>query len=79
MSLNRLIATSGHWFWLGSQGWGYLDLGRLWQILLTFGMTIWLVILIRGMQERLKGEHPGNCHGSSFTAPFPSPSFVRPA
>ena len=60
MSLAGLISTSGPWFWLGSQGWEYLDLGRLWQILLTFGMIIWLVILIRGMQERLKGEHPGN-------------------
>jgi len=60
LSLKGLIATSGPWFWVGSQGWEYLDLGRLWQILLTFGMIIWLVILIRGMQERLKGEHPGN-------------------
>jgi nitric oxide reductase subunit B len=60
LSLKGLLATSGPWFWLGSQGWEYLDLGRLWQILLTFGMIIWLVILIRGMQERLKGEHPAN-------------------
>jgi nitric oxide reductase subunit B len=60
LSLKGLIATSGPWFWLGSQGWEYLDLGRLWQILLTFGMLIWLVILIRGMRERLKGEHPAN-------------------
>lgn len=60
LSLNGLLATSGPWFWIGSQGWEYLDLGRLWQILLTFGMIIWLVILIRGMADRLKGEHPGN-------------------
>ena len=60
VSLQGGLATSGPWFWVGSQGWEYLDLGRLWQILLTAGMIIWLVILIRGMQERLKGEHPGN-------------------
>lgn len=60
LSLNGLLPTNGPWFWIGSQGWEYLDLGRLWQILLTLGMVIWLVILIRGMKERLKGEHPGN-------------------
>lgn len=59
-SLLGMMSTSGPWFWIGSQGWEYLDLGRLWQILLTFGMVIWLVILLRGMAERLKGEHPGN-------------------
>jgi len=32
----------------------------MWQILLTLGMVIWLVILVRGMADRLKGEHPGN-------------------
>ncbi|MBT1073028.1 nitric-oxide reductase large subunit [Pelotalea chapellei] len=60
LSLKGLLETSGPWFWLGSQGWEYLDLGRLWQILLTAGMIIWLVILVRGMKDRLKGEHPGN-------------------
>jgi nitric oxide reductase subunit B len=60
LSLKGMIATSGPWFWMGSQGWEYLDLGRFWQILLTVGMLIWLVILVRGMRERLQGEHPGN-------------------
>ena len=23
------------WFWIGDQGWEYLELGRLWQILLA--------------------------------------------
>ena len=26
--------VDGPWFWIGAQGWEYLDLGRLWQILL---------------------------------------------
>ncbi len=59
-SLKNLITRSGPWFWIGSQGWEYLDLGRLWQILLTAGMLIWVVILIRGMRARLPEEHPGN-------------------
>ncbi|MBP6875740.1 MAG: cbb3-type cytochrome c oxidase subunit I [Candidatus Eisenbacteria bacterium] len=54
------ISTSGPWFWIGAQGWEYLDLGRLWQILLTVGLVAWVVILVRGLRSRLSGEHPGN-------------------
>lgn len=57
-SLKGLLA--GSWFWIGAQGWEFLDLGRLWQILLTLGMVLWLVILIRGLLKRLPQEHPGN-------------------
>ncbi len=57
--MNR-IPGSGPWFWVGAQGWEYLDLGRLWQILLTVGMLIWVAILVRAMAGRLRGEHPGN-------------------
>ena len=60
ISLKGLMPLDGSWFWFGSQGWEYLDLGRFWQILLTIGMILWLVILVRGMKDRLKGEHPGN-------------------
>ncbi len=54
------IKLSGPWFWLGTQGWEYLDLGRMWQLLLIVGMVLWLVILIRGLRPALVGEHPGN-------------------
>ena len=59
-SLKGIIPTSGPWFWIGTQGWEYLDLGRLWQILLTIGMFFWVVILVRGLWSRLPDEHPGN-------------------
>ncbi len=48
------------WFWIGPQGWEYLDLGRLWQLMLVVGMVLWLAILYRGLRARLRGEHPGN-------------------
>jgi len=35
------------WFWLGNQGWEYLDLGRVWQILLALGLVFWLFLLFR--------------------------------
>jgi nitric oxide reductase subunit B len=59
-SLRNYITVSGPWFWIGAQGWEYIDLGRLWQILLTVGMVLWLVILLRGTWPRLREEHPGN-------------------
>jgi nitric oxide reductase subunit B len=40
------------WFWLGHQGWEYIELGRLWQILLFAGLIAWLVIVYRAIQVR---------------------------
>ena len=60
VSIMGKIEGSEAWFWVGSQGWEYLDLGRLWQMLLTVGMLLWLVILVRGLWDRLPREHPGN-------------------
>lgn len=39
------------WFWLGHQGWEYLELGRLWQILLLTGLIIWLGLVIRALKD----------------------------
>lgn len=43
------------WFWLGHQGWEYLELGRLWQVLLWVGLFAWLFIVIRAMTHHFKG------------------------
>lgn len=42
------------WWWLGTQGWEYIELGRLWQILLAVGLTLWLVIVYRGIRGALR-------------------------
>ncbi len=39
------------WFWLGHQGWEYLELGRLWQILLLIGLILWLFIVVRALKD----------------------------
>lgn len=44
------------WFWLGHQGWEYLELGRLWQILLFGGLIFWLVVVYRGVAPILAGS-----------------------
>jgi nitric oxide reductase subunit B len=47
-------------WWLGAQGWEYLDLGRAFQIALTAGLAFWVLIVYRGLRGRLAHEHPGN-------------------
>lgn len=33
------------WFWFGSQGWEYLEIGRFWQLLLIVGLLAWFGVL----------------------------------
>jgi nitric oxide reductase subunit B len=42
------------WFWLGHQGSEYLDLGRLWQVLLAVGLLLWLFLMFRALRPALK-------------------------
>jgi nitric oxide reductase subunit B len=41
-------------FWLGHQGYEYVDLGRLWQIGKFAGIVFWLVLMLRGMVPALR-------------------------
>lgn len=45
-------------FWLGHQGYEYIDLGRLWQFAKFSGVAFWLVLMMRGIIPALrqKGE-----------------------
>jgi nitric oxide reductase subunit B len=52
----------GSSFWLGTQGYEYVDLGRAWQIALFAGLVIWLALMIRGIRpalQRVGGVVPG--------------------
>ena len=49
-----------YWFWFGHQGWEYLELGRFWQALLTAGMVIWAILVVRAVWGRLKGQDWGS-------------------
>ncbi|MEK7627770.1 MAG: cbb3-type cytochrome c oxidase subunit I [Patescibacteria group bacterium] len=44
------------WFWLGTQGWEYFELGRLWQILILMGLAIFSFLVYRGMKPALAKE-----------------------
>ena len=54
LSVKGLLGKA--WWWLGTQGWEYLELGRLWMLLLIAGMLIWLYIVARGLRAALKAE-----------------------
>jgi nitric oxide reductase subunit B len=37
------------WFWLGDQGWEYLEIGRAWQVLLALGLIFWFWLVWRNV------------------------------
>jgi nitric oxide reductase subunit B len=45
---------SGLSFWLGHQGYEFLDLGRVWQIALFAGLLFWLVLMLRALLPALR-------------------------
>jgi len=46
----------GNGFYLGHQGYEYIELGRVWQLLLIAGMIIWLVLVFRSIIPAVKKE-----------------------
>ncbi len=42
------------WFYLGHSGYEYIDLGRLWQIVLLVGLLLWLVLMVRAILPALR-------------------------
>ncbi|KAB1141505.1 nitric-oxide reductase large subunit [Streptomyces luteolifulvus] len=65
----------GLWSWFGNQGWEYLDLGRVWQVLLVAGMAVWALILFRGLRRRLATESVANMPWLFFLAALALPAF----
>jgi nitric oxide reductase subunit B len=43
LGISQLLGS--WWFWLGNQGWEYLELGRIWQYLLVVGLLVWFAML----------------------------------
>jgi nitric oxide reductase subunit B len=46
-------------FWLGHQGYEYVDLGRFWQIFLFVGLLIWLFLMGRAILPALRQPSEG--------------------
>ena len=50
------ILTGNTSFLFGHQGYEYVELGRLWQLLLIGGMVFWLWLMFRALRPALKAE-----------------------
>ena len=62
----------GLWFWLGHQGWEYLDLGRFWQILLIVGLFLVGVYLVsRPARDACASNTSAICRGCCFMPLLP--------
>jgi len=55
------------WFWFGSQGYEYVDLGRFWQILLFIGLVLWLALMVAALKPALVRKERGS--GSAHALP----------
>lgn len=67
------------WFWLGHQGWEYLDLGRAWQVLLAVGLLFWLVLLFRGIGAARNEPESREISSLFLYAALAIPLFYLPA
>lgn len=43
-------------FWLGHQGYEYVDLGRFWQIYLLVGLFLWVLLMLRALWPLLRSK-----------------------
>ena len=46
----------GNGFYLGHQGYEYIELGRVWQLLLIAGMIVWLILVFRSILPAIRKE-----------------------
>lgn len=47
-----------NWYWLGHQGWEYMEPGKIWQILLGIIFILWAIIIYRGVKPVMKIKQP---------------------
>ena len=57
-------------WWLGTTGYEYLDLARVWQIGLLIGLFLWFFLMARGMWPALQRARSGEGNRPTATAPL---------
>lgn len=77
LGINRLLGNL--WFWVGHQGWEYLDLGRAWQILLVAGLVVWLGLLGSGIAPARRDPERREVASLFLYAALAIPVFYLPA
>ena len=56
--LGPMGLLGAHWRLLGNQGWEFVELGKLWQVLLFVVLVLWAVIVWRGIHPALDRLQP---------------------
>lgn len=58
LSVQNRLSDANAFLW-GHQGYEYVDLGRVWQLLLFIGLLLWFFLVVRAIRPALKtsGEH----------------------
>ena len=46
------------WYWFGHQGWEYVELGKVWQIVLGIVFIIWAITIYKGIKPVMKLKQP---------------------
>ncbi|WP_321425062.1 cbb3-type cytochrome c oxidase subunit I [uncultured Bacteroides sp.] len=67
------------WFWLGNQGWEYLEIGRGWQCLMAIGLVLWAFLLFRSVKPTKKEPEDREMKTLFLLAAFAIPLFYIPA
>jgi nitric oxide reductase subunit B len=67
------------WFWFGHQGSEYLDLGRVWQLLLAVGLVFWLFLMFRALRPTMRKEGKSDVSALFLYAAAAIPIFYLPA
>ena len=52
-----------YWRLFGNQGWEFVELGKVWQVVLFAALVMWAVIIYRGVKPALRGQ-------SAFSLPY---------
>jgi nitric oxide reductase subunit B len=60
MVLGPLGMMGKLWYWLGHQGWEYVDFGKGYQALLMVIFLLWMVVVYRGIKPALIKKEPWN-------------------
>jgi len=67
------------WFWLGNQGWEYLEIGRGWQVLMAIGLILWSFLLLRSVRPTKNEPEERELKTIFLLAAFAIPFFYLPA
>lgn len=60
MVLGPLGLLGEWWYWLGHQGWEFVDFGKGFQVLLMVIFILWMVVVYRGIKPALIKKEPWN-------------------